>query len=1000
MAIQQRFESIIQSGSGDVYRLKLYDLDHDSSTVVQNASWGWLISDGVQTIETLYDSCAIRWDGQTDKVHQAIIGSVFEVSFLANDDKAYGILTAMKYATEFKLGIVVERWDYTAEAYEVYWRGVALPEAIRVDYSDMPMVINITFTDGLSTLRDVTYVDTDYTIYEGFETARSQIGKCLRHLPHLELWGDQDDFFFEACDIFHDNQATYNASNEITAIDSVLDNVGCRQEIWYETRKYQPPFHREQVVRQNGMTAYEVIEHWMVSMGLRLCHTGGVFVATSPFLKTSSRADRLYKSDKRTLVDTTYDDSAPTADSSNTQLLADAIDLTADSVLQGSSMSFLHPVRGIYYTHLQGGSSRLFPVVPWVAVEGDFPQTDIAANLLGQIYDVSENYNVSFPLSNDTATVPTDRDLRIVGRFQHWFRIGDLPSNKQNAARGMQFEVKMKVKVGQYYLKQTVGLAPSSDFSNDQSFGDIIHGITQTTSWRPLIITSDVEWTTTSTDRFSFPAFLVPTDRNVPAPDPLQYDDGNGNITEYPCGFGTRRHPNHPQKMKYDNASRDLWMAAYELVLDSVLPSLPTTTTEEEGIDISVEVIGYYNDGTTTTVQEELYPTNPFHPDGARIIGFNMYIGDGTDEDNAFYYAEGSTQNGTEMVLGGETMVASRVVEDYGEMGAIVATGSDGYSHEWYSENGFVYGEGKRNLEVLADEHVRQRVKTRDTFNLQYLARTAEQPWFGPHQRYKWTHEGIAHYLIPFNVTHQLTENVLTVEGYEGQRDTGDITEHNDSNKKDVGTNVVGEGGGISGTSPIYTPRASFGTSNPGITSADQTKLDNITVTQAVDLDTIETDVSDNSTNITAITNVLKTAFDGDGAGVYSDSSKNTGSSHISLTSTTAKVQAGGGNTSLDLNESSPGQMTLAVQVGSSGNETSATAIDIQGTTGSQLPNITISGNLSGVDLNDLDDVTTTGVTSGQVLAWNGTNFAPADQSGGGASDTDEIELKMFFLQA
>ena len=43
----------------------------------------------------------------------------------------------------------------------------------------------------------------------------------------------------------------------------------------------------------------------------------------------------------------------------------------------------------------------------------------------------------------------------------------------------------------------------------------------------------------------------------------------------------------------------------------------------------------------------------------------------------------------------------------------------------------------------------------------------------------------------------------------------------------------------------------------------------------------------------------------------------------------------------------------MSVQVGTSPSETSATAIDIQGTTGSQVPNITFNGNISGIELND-----------------------------------------------
>ena len=172
-----------------------------------------------------------------------------------------------------------------------------------------------------------------------------------------------------------------------------------------------------------------------------------------------------------------------------------------------------------------------------------------------------------------------------------------------------------------------------------------------------------------------------------------------------------------------------------------------------------------------------------------------------------------------------------------------------------------------------------------------------------------------------------------------------------------------------------------------------QEKTDLITVTQTVNLDSMETD-------ITNITNVLKTTLTNDGAGVYADSNKSTNASHMSLTTDKAVIQAGGGNTGLILTESSPGNILLTVQVGPSGSEVSRTAIEVQGTTGSQTPNVIFNANFSGIEIGDLDDVTTSGITTNQVLAWNGTNFVPVDQSGGGGSaDTTELELKTIFLE-
>mgnify|MGYP003123303063 CR=1 FL=1 len=69
--------------------------------------------------------------------------------------------------------------------------------------------------------------------------------------------------------------------------------------------------------------------------------------------------------------------------------------------------------------------------------------------------------------------------------------------------------------------------------------------------------------------------------------------------------------------------------------------------------------------------------------------------------------------------MGGESLVASRVVEDYGEMGVITA--NTAYTHKWHSENDFTYNSGQRNLAVLAEEHIRLRGAARDTYAMRFL---------------------------------------------------------------------------------------------------------------------------------------------------------------------------------------------------------------------------------------------------------------------------------------
>lgn len=825
MAIRQRYYAKIQSRSGDLYKLSVWDLDHQSGVTDQVNTWGWQSSSDADAkeIDTIYDSIEVSWDGDNGKIHQPIIGSTLRVTFLAEQDDEMGILKALRKDKEFRVGIKLERYNWTDEAYDPYWYGVVLPEAVAVDFSDHPTVITVTATDGLSTLRDKPYVDTDDTLYGQttatvHQTAITQIGNCFKFLPHLALWGETDDFFLERVDLFHESHGTYDDNDRIESVESILDNVGCNINIWYEEREVSPPFFRETEMRTTGATCYDVISNWMITLGLRLCHANGAFLAVSPFSTRINIRSRLFRYHKRVLTDDSFQGTSGVRYNGTNGLtyLPDNLDLTSEDILEGSQKSYLHAVRGVFYKHLQGGAARLFPECKWVAIEGDFPQTDINVNLLGQIYDVSENYTVQFPLENTDAIVPTAIPLRMVGRFQHFFRPAD--TSNEDTAIGAQFEVKMKVKVGGNYLKQSVGLETDDNLSSDDDFGRINRtGSADITTWKPLVINSDVEWTQNSADRFSFPAFLDGS-RLKPSIPMLEYDAGNGSIVEYPPGFGCKRHPDRFGEQIYNGNSRGAWGQAYEVELDFDLPDLPTTNSEEQGIEISVEVIMYKNDGTSTSTGSQVFPTNPTRPDGARIVGFNLFVGDGADEGDAFYFAELDAKNGRERILGGETLVASRVVADYGEIGVITA--NTFYDHKWHSENDFTLGSGRRNLSVLAEEHIRLRGVTKDTYALRLLVGSSELNLPHPLHSIKFSEGSDSIKMLPFTMSHAISENVIVVEGIKIGRDPGAATSVNDANKKKGGTKPVGIEG-ITGGRPVFQPIARSGTSRPGKTPQD-----------------------------------------------------------------------------------------------------------------------------------------------------------------------------------
>jgi hypothetical protein len=828
MATIIRYQAFVPAKSGDAFRIDIIDLDHTDGG---SSTWGWNMNTGddPRPLSIVDESLFIQYDGDDDTFHQGIIGSTCSFDILAESSNDTGVITALMAGNEYKVAVEIRRYKGLTDDYSVYWRGVALPEAVRYEYSHFPYTINMNFTDGISTLRDIPYVDTDLSLFGDsntgtHESARTQIGRCLKHLPHIDLWGSTDYLFAECTDLFHSEHATFDGLGALSTRGPVLNNTGCNQDVWYEERAVQPPYFRKTDARTTGMQAYEVIENWMITLGLRFSASQGLFWAVSPFLKITNRGQRTYGSTKQMMVDDAYKTTAPVA--LGTSYIPDSIDCSSVKILKGGSKTFLPAVYGVYYKHLESGAARLFPSVDYVGIEGEWPNTSLDYNQIGQVYDVSQQYTVQFPLSNATAHVPTGKKLRMTGTLQHWFDNEYLDSTNEELSRGAQFEIEMKIKVGPYYLKQTVGREPAANFTNNSDFGKITGSGSDITSWLPLIITSDVEWTTTDTDRFSFPAFIYGETR--PEFDQIQYTDQEGQTRNYHVGWGCKKDYNNIGQMRYTTNSQNTWNVVYETDMDFALPELPTTNGYEEGVEVSVQInmhryTGSVVYGTGATNIDIIFPTGSLRS-GARMFNFNMYAGDGVEDDDTFYFAKPNNPYGHERILGGQSVLGSRVLPEYGEIGAITANGS--YSHDWHSEHGFEDEDsGTRNFTVLANEHMRFRKDTREVFDIELLIREREIHPMGIFQRYKITDMGTVTLLDVLRMSYNLVEGTIQLLAVKGGRSIDDITSIDSTSKKEQGGSVPPGGGGIVSTEPIWETKGPT-VGGGGITETDKDELE------------------------------------------------------------------------------------------------------------------------------------------------------------------------------
>ena len=279
---------------------------------------------------------------------------------------------------------------------------------------------------------------------------------------------------------------------------------------------------------------------------------------------------------------------------------------------------------------------------------------------------------------------------------------------------------------------------------------------------------------------------------------------------------------------------------------------------------------------------------------------------------------------------------------------------------------------------------------------------------------------------LPHSLTIQLKDHAQRVEallcGYSGElpTDQDETDTGRDPNNPPGGGNGGFTPGG--GTTHVFQKTAAV----EDTVATHSTKLNHITVTQAVNLDTVESYADTLYANFKQGTTTEVTAG--------TDTT-----TKLELTGSTANLKVN--NTGLEITENSPGDVEFVVATDSTGS-TAFTALHIDGTTtannalidvkdGSRLriesatndfatlrntasadTVITLPGangtlattadlytdsdadaRIAAASIDDLSDVSTSGASVNQVLKWDGTNWSPADdqQGGGGGGGSDSF---------
>jgi len=987
MAVKAVYQALLNSQSNDVYRIQLIDTDY-AGDVTDNALYGYGSSNLPRTIDVIHESVSITWEGEDNKLAQPIIGSKLDITFLLSGDDTMNLIDVIKELPEHHLCIQVERHNggttslTTASNWDVYWRGTLVHESVVYAFSCKPLEINMSFTDGLALLKDQPYLDpSDDSNYlsDGLDSAltdssfaplRVQIGRCLKRMPHLAMWDDTDDFFTEQLDLFHWNHI--DETQDPDEIKSILDKTGCDQRTWYAERTHDGPWFRDSRLVANGSTCYEILSDIMVTMGATLHHSAGKFNVASPFMQESDstlNGKRKFLMDKRGTIDSAYAYSAYTqpsgyADGTDWPNFVNYTDEDDTPYLIDSSRSYLPPAKRVLATHISGGAPLIFKQtgskVGYVAGVTGAAGGSVTPDPVEDNLEI--NYAYNFPLVNAETLIEAGQQLNLRAKIT----IGvDVLSGSDDAFVGAQPVLKMKIKVGNQYLKQNVGLRAASNFTNDSDFGNIRVGLgnlvfpggSDVDTWLPLEITDDVEWTTVSS--FFHLPFLIPGQMEEDL-DVIEYDDGNGNVEEYAVGLNTERSNNHPNQMRFRNELRANEQKS--LMLDMVMPGLPTDSSTYQGVELDIECFIHKNDGTTVTLTTD--NNNDLH--SCRVIDLRLFNGADSYDEDAMYYASLDDANGTESVDVGETAIATRPDTMFGELGALAVgdghrtTGrASAFGDHWFSESMESFpttSAGSKNLDLVVRSHFSQRYKVINTYRMTVLTRTHLLEHVVPTRRVKITMGTEDAMLQVQACSINLQEGTMQFSAYEIDRTYTSIATDNSFDQfiQDLGRKGPAR---IIGETVLGKSRIVGSGSGAGLTQEQEDKLDAITINGSGEItdftvsssgkpltsDEIEdsaslhkfataaqlNEIASNTSSVNDILTVFKETTTGDGAGVYVDTT-DTDKSHVSITETAGKLQVGA-RTVVDMTETSPGSIAMKVQAGATGSEAQVTAIQISG---------------------------------------------------------------------
>ena len=984
-------------------------------------------------VELTADGFNLSWDGPADHVGSALIPSSCEVTLAISTSAMEPLVSIIKSSNDTRFGLAVYYDDGGAE-WNPYWVGTLNHEAIEYELKDRPYLVTLVASCGLQRLGDIEFANNGDAYLEQMSLAEV-IATCLNKIPTANFWNGSEYQFHEVVDLYNDGQL---ASSNWTSTDGaafpagVLERTTVKAATFSKRREPQRDRYERRVFKPTDFNSCrEVLEEITTALGARMFLSRFGWWFFPPNAYNWAHTLRVQKWTRTQVASETIQTTLSGSLNVNTSTAEDINfeqDIETNHALgDGWANSYLLPVKRATVTLKDAGQRSVFGVSRNFYL--DYPNSGSGTKGFGNssiVVSEGEAFNIrgtytSGDLVKEFGIFPNSFDdygqdrvgARIVLRCK--IKVGNLYYGSEYTVDSENTSIDMPTGYGDIAFKRL--FVPTPSWSTDEKFFDII--IPWTHSTPPAEVENSQGWTrvgglhirATQNGEFEYKV-------NQTQQDDVAHD------------FDFITVPLPSTSSSYTGVE-----VTFDRIVVTAAGNVRQTFPELDNIFQGVAVVNYDYTGSDLASYSQSAPAD-------RVDGMVVGIGNNSDDADVEMFVE--QQANTEFIDLGETSLADNIVGGVPQSDGALSVIQYGVnsttpiltSTGWNSVTDSVDGNDQPTELLLAmcREHLFMRgnvmgVQRGVVVPKHSTASNTSAPldMLTVMKHNCSTESDLVEYLVPMRMAVTGGSATYSVDAFVKSRQRVNHEEAEDVSGKGRGGgagNGSGPNGGVAPTGAIGS--ASTDTpvdfvngliaSNVYDVAAIKTKTDNITVTQAVNLDTVESQVGTNTSNITtnatnitsndgeiaglttsvaALSAVVKSAITGGGAGVYVDSSKNTTSSFMGLTSTTAKLQAGGGNTAIDLTETSPGQISMAVQVGPSQSQGSSTALNITGSTASQIPNLEIKGVADfeqNVTFEANKTVTFQGSTSG--IQYSDISGAPS----GGTGDTSDTEIFSFFI--